>query len=269
MGSSDTRTPVAPAVPVAAYVGGKRNLSRRLVQMIEATPHSCYAEPFVGMGGVFLRRRSRPGLELINDFSRDVANLYRVIQRHLPALEDQVAFMIASRDEFDRQTALPADALTDIERAARFLYLQRLAFGGKVVQRNFGIIRAGAGRASRFDQSQLRPLLRRLRDRLTGVIIERMDFEAFIRTYDRPGVLFYLDPPYFGSEGYYGEDLFGRPDFERLAATLKGLRADFILSINDAPEIRRLFGWARLTSVELPYTLSHGVTEGRELIIRP
>lgn len=269
MGSSDTRTPVAPAVPVAAYVGGKRNLSRRLVQMIEATPHACYAEPFVGMGGVFLRRRSRPGLEIINDFSRDVANLYRIIQRHLPALEDQLAFMIASRDEFDRQTALPADALTDVERAARFLYLQRLAFGGKVVGRTFGIVRHGAGRGSRFDTRQLGPLLRRLRDRLTGVIIERQDFEAFIRTYDRPGVLFYLDPPYFGTEGYYGQDLFGRPDFERLAATLKDLRAGFILSINDAPEIRRLFAWANITPVELAYTVSHTVTEGRELIITP
>ena len=45
--------------PLAPWVGGKRNLARRLIVRIEAIPHTLYAEPFIGMGGVFLRR-SRP-----------------------------------------------------------------------------------------------------------------------------------------------------------------------------------------------------------------
>lgn len=57
-----TRTP-------AAYVGGKRQLSRRLVGLINATPHLTYAEVFVGMGGVFLRRTMQPKAEVINDYS--------------------------------------------------------------------------------------------------------------------------------------------------------------------------------------------------------
>jgi hypothetical protein len=43
------------------------------------------------------------------------------------------------RAEFERLCALPPDRLTDLQRAARFLYLQRLAFGGKVSGRNFGV----------------------------------------------------------------------------------------------------------------------------------
>lgn len=68
-------TPVDPVKPVAPYIGGKRNLAKRLVALIETVPHRTYAEPFVGMGGVFLRRRLRPPAEVINDWSRDIYNL--------------------------------------------------------------------------------------------------------------------------------------------------------------------------------------------------
>lgn len=49
-------SPVVPVRPVAPYIGGKRNLSRRLVERIGAVSHDTYAEVFVGMGGVFFRR---------------------------------------------------------------------------------------------------------------------------------------------------------------------------------------------------------------------
>ena len=49
---------VAPASPAAGYIGGKRQLARRIGERIEAVPHGLYAEAFVGMGGVFLRRGS-------------------------------------------------------------------------------------------------------------------------------------------------------------------------------------------------------------------
>ncbi|GBQ23545.1 hypothetical protein AA0472_1135 [Acetobacter estunensis NRIC 0472] len=45
------------ALPPAAYVGGKKLLARRICAQIEAIPHRSYIEPFVGMGGVFFRRR--------------------------------------------------------------------------------------------------------------------------------------------------------------------------------------------------------------------
>ena len=53
---ASTLVPVPPAEPLAPWVGGKRLLAKRIIARIEAIPHDCYAEPFVGMGGVFLRR---------------------------------------------------------------------------------------------------------------------------------------------------------------------------------------------------------------------
>lgn len=78
-----TLSPVSPVRPIAPYIGGKRNLARRLCALIEATPHTTYAEAFVGMGGVFFRRKSRPKCELINDWSGDVANLFRCMRATL------------------------------------------------------------------------------------------------------------------------------------------------------------------------------------------
>ena len=70
---------VAPAEPIAGIIGGKRLLARHIAKRIEAVRHRCYAEPFVGMGGVFLRRARRPLVEAINDVNGDIANLFRIV----------------------------------------------------------------------------------------------------------------------------------------------------------------------------------------------
>ena len=71
-----------PAKPVAAYIGGKRLLAATIIDRIGNIPHKTYVEPFVGMGGVFLRRSLAPRSEVMNDINRDVVTLFRVLQRH-------------------------------------------------------------------------------------------------------------------------------------------------------------------------------------------
>ncbi|HEY0626692.1 MAG TPA: DNA adenine methylase [Allosphingosinicella sp.] len=244
---------VKPAKPVAAYIGGKRNLSSRLVPIIDRIPHGTYAEPFVGMGGIFLKRRRRPTAEAINDISGDVVTLFRILQRHYQQFMDVLRWQITSRAEFDRLQKVDPETLTDLERAARFLYLQKLAFGGKVEGRNFGV---DAKRPARFDLTKLEPMLADVHERLSGVSIERLHFAEFIRRYDHRGALFYLDPPYYDCEGDYGPDVFGREDFARLAEQLAGLAGGFILSINDRPEVREIFAAFRQIGVETTYSIA-------------
>ena len=119
------------AKPIAPYLGGKRNLAKRLCRVIDAHDHQTYAEPFVGMGGIFLRRKRAVRAELINDASRDVYTLFRILQEHYVAFLDLLRFQITTQAEFQRLCAVDPETLTDLQRAARFLYLQRLAFGGK------------------------------------------------------------------------------------------------------------------------------------------
>lgn len=256
--------PVQPVHPPAGYIGGKRNLSRRLVAKIDAIEHSLYAEPFVGMGGVFFRRTRRPGAEVINDISRDVATLFRILQRHYQPFLDMLKWRFASRAEFDRLMAVDPDTCTDLERAARFLYLQRNAFGGKVVGRSFGV---SYDQPSKFRLSTLEPMLQDIHDRLEPVYIECLPFEVFIKRYDRPAALFYLDPPYHGCERDYGPEVFSRTDFERLSDILGGLQGRFIMSINDTPEIRATFARFAIEEVQLNYRVSGRVTAARELVI--
>ncbi|MBB4120673.1 DNA adenine methylase [Martelella radicis] len=246
---------VRPVSPPAAYLGGKKRLAKRVSSIIEQTPHDLYAEPFVGMGGVFFRRSLAARCEVINDYSGDVITLFRILQRHYPQFMEVVKFQLTSRREFERLAATDPATLTDLERSARFLYLQRLAFGGKIMGRSFGVERHGP---ARFDLTRLGPILEEIHERLSGVVIENLDWRAFIDRYDREGALFYLDPPYYGCETDYSKDSFRRADFAEMAERLVGIKGRFILSLNDRPEVRDIFSDFRVADLKLDYTIGSG-----------
>jgi DNA adenine methylase len=112
-------------------------------------------------------------------------------------------------------------------------------------------------------------MLADLHERLAGVVIEQLPYADVIRRYDGPGTLFYLDPPYWGNEGDYG-DVFTRDDFTALAEQLAGIAGRFILSINDTPGAREVFGGFAFDEVETTYTLAtvHGAgKKAGELIV--
>ncbi len=260
--------PVAPVSPAAPYIGGKRVLSKTIIRKINATPHDGYAEPFVGMGGIFLRRTMQPRMEAINDISGDVANLFRILQRHYPQFMEVLRFQITSRREYERLVKVDPSTLTDLERAARFLYLQRLAFGGKVSGRNFGVDKTSG---ARFNLLKVAPLLEDIHERLAGVVIECLPWRDFIERYDRPGMLFYLDPPYWGSEADYGKDVFGRADFAEIAEVLKEVRGTFIVSLNAAQGVKETFKHFQIEEVDCTYTVA-GRGQGKsvkEVLITP
>jgi DNA adenine methylase len=145
------------------------------------------------------------------------------------------------------------------------LYLQRLAFGGKVTGQNFGV---DVGRTASFDLNKLGPMLAAIHERLAGVVIENLTWRTFIDRYDQPGTLFYLDPLYWCSEDVYGQAMFGRDHFEEMADRLASLRGRFILSINDVPGTRALFARYTMLPVDLKYGISAGIsTQARELIV--
>jgi len=173
-------------------------------------------------------------------------------------------FQITSRREFERLRICDPTTLTDLERAARFLYLQRLAFGGQVN----GVFGVAPQHGARFSLSKLEPLLDAAHERLAGVVFESLDWKDVIRRYDSPGTLFYLDPPYWGGEADYGKGLFDRTQFASMAEILGDIEGAFILSINDRPEIRALFEAFHLEEVAVKYTVSRSEsTEAKELIV--
>ncbi|HEX7856032.1 MAG TPA: DNA adenine methylase [Sphingobium sp.] len=269
MSKENTRHPqmlelVEPVSPLAGYIGGKRNLARRICAILDRVPHNSYAEPFVGMGGIFLRRSRRPRAEAINDISGDVVTLFRCLVEHYPYLVDMLRFRVTSRAEFQRLLTQDPETLTDLHRAVRFLYLQRLAFGGKVHGRNFGV---NAAAPARFDVSKVEPMLADVHERLQGVVIERLPYADFIRRYDRDGALFYLDPPYWACEKDYGDGVFSRDDFTALADQLTGIKGRFLMSLNDNEGVRTTFARFNIMGIDTTYSIGGKPAAAREVLI--
>lgn len=261
--------PVQPVEPIAPWLGGKRHLAQHLSGLISAIPHRTYVEPFMGMGGVFLRRPFAAPAEVINDINRDLVTLYRVAQRHPAALADAFGkWVLSSRELFEHLKATPPEILTDVERAARFLYLQRMSFGGRAKNVSLGVdLRDG----SRLRLRQIHRQLDLLHQRLDGVIIECLRWQEIIDRYDRPETLFYLDPPYWGGEADYGKGIFARNEFSEMAKRLAAIDGRFVLSINDNPDTRRLFGAFHLEERTINYSIGSkegGGVDARELIVR-
>ncbi len=221
------------------------------------------------MGGIFLRRAKRPKSEILNDINGEIVNTFRIARDHPDALAAEFDPCLASREIFARLLATPPESLTDIRRAARWVYLQRLSFGGKpahlAAPGGFG---PSARRPSLLSGPRAIRLIRAAGVRLQGVHIERLDWRAFIPRYDLAGTLFYLDPPYWGHEADYGRGIFTQDDFAHMAAMLEGIEGRFLLSINDRPEIRKLFDSAAIEEVDTIYTAARrGNHRVRELLV--
>lgn len=122
-------------LPVIPWIGGKRRLAKHILPLFPE--HRCYVEPFCGAAALFFMKRPAQA-EVLNDINGDVTNLYRVLQHHLEEFVRQFKWSLVSREMYRWLQITPEETLTDIQRAARFYYLQKLAFGGKVESRTFG-----------------------------------------------------------------------------------------------------------------------------------
>lgn len=117
----------------------------------------------------------------------------------------------------------------------------------------FGVVRRDG---ARFNLLKLAPLLEDIHERLSGVVVECLPWRSFIERYDRPGMLLYLDPPYWGNERDYGNDVFGRQEFAEMAEVLKGLKGAFILSLNAVQGVFETFKDFTIEEVDCTYSVS-------------
>ena len=243
------------------YIGGKSKLAKKIIEMMPE--HHGYCEVFSGAAWVFFRKEPSKA-ETINDLDSDLACFYRVLQNHLEEFLRQFRWALSSRewfDDFKRQKE--AGGLTDIQRAARYYYLQRHSFAGRVRNRTFGVstLRRPAINLLRIEEE-----LSEVHLRLATVVIENLPALEFIRRCDNDKTLFYCDPPYHKCP-YYEHNM-TLEDYVELAGQLKNIKGKFILSINDHPDMRETFGAFNIKPVSLKYTTGVGeATNGKELIV--
>lgn len=249
--------------PIIPWLGGKRRLADRLLPLFPA--HECYVEVFAGGAALFFLRPMPAKTEVLNDINGELVNLYRVVQNHLEEFVRQFKWALSSRQLFKWLQDTPTETLTDIQRAARFFYLQQHAFGGRVDGQSFGTATTGpAINLCRIEENLSAAYLR-----LAGTYIENLSWLACAERYDRPHTFFYMDPPYWQTEGY--GVAFPFEQYQEMAAFMRRCKGKVMVSINDHPDIRRAFEGFHMEQTAIKYSVGNqrqgGAETSSELII--
>ena len=218
-----------------SWVGGKKALREEVVRRFPLY-YERYIEVFGGGGWVLFHKNPGNDFEVYNDFNGLLTNLYRCVREKPDLLINSLRYVLNSREDFERvRRALDTRRRsTDIQRASWFYQIIRYSYASALT--SFG--------SQPHDMWANFPLIEQAHRRLAKVVIENKDCVKLIRQYDRPVSLFYLDPPYHATEGYYqniGENGFTEKDHIRLRDTLLTMEGKFLLSYNDDKFIRDLY----------------------------
>jgi DNA adenine methylase len=231
------------------WIGGKSRLRKHVIALLP--PHSCYVEPFAGAAWVLFGKPPSP-VEVINDIDQELINFFRVVKEQPEKLIASFEWELVSRAEFKRLATLDLTKLDEIQRAHRFYYLIMAGWGGEINYPRFQTSITDAGHGNRLIGAlkTLRQRLEPVYQRLRTVIIENLDWQACLDRYDRPGTVFYLDPPYPGNGCNYLHNMRDWDAHELLAERLRRASCHWIVSSYDSPEVRQLFGGYNFTPIQ-------------------
>lgn len=264
------------AEPVVKWVGGKRALAGELVARLPAE-FRCYHEPFIGGGALFFA--IRPRFSYLADANGELINLYRVIKhRPVPLMAALGGFAFGEADYYrvrDLDRSQDFAALGDVERAARFLYLNRTGFNGLWRVNRRGQVNTAYGwraNPTLFSSANVLAVHEALRT-------ARLATAPYWRVMDvvRRGDLVYFDPPYdcdrrgfvgYVADGFCRDD---QIDLWRLCVKLHRLGVKWMLSNADTPFIRRLYQAFRIEFVAAPRLVGRDAAARRpaaEVIVR-
>lgn len=227
-------------------MGGKRRLADRLIPLFP--PHECYVEVFAGGAALFFLRPQPAPVEVLNDINGELVNLYRVVQNHLEEHVRQFQWALSSRQIFERHKHTRPETLTDIQRAARFFFLQHYAFGGRFSGQTFGTATTGLA----INVLRIEEKLSAAWQRLSGTYIENLPRLECAERYDRAHTFRYMDPPYWQTNGYGVEFEFS--NYGRMAQLMKRCKGKVMVSINDHPDIRRVFEGFHFETLGIRYS---------------
>lgn len=241
-----------PGIYLGQYFAGKQRLVRRILPMI--TPHQCYVEPFGGFCSVLLNKPPSPA-EVYNDASRDLVNLLACLKEEPMGLLGELSLMPYSRSLYEQLARSLDDQfdVPDVRRAAVWYYVVESSFSGLGNSSPTGGWQHGVTRSYPATFRQRWNMLLAVSSRFLNVAIENKDYGYVLEHYDSDGSFFYVDPPYFETEDALGVS-FSPEQHRELAEKLSNLRASWLLTINDCPEVREIYHGYELRRVVVPHT---------------
>ena len=229
--------------PLLRWAGSKRRLVPKLAGYWDS---SCqrYIEPFTGSAALFFHLG--PEAACLNDINGQLVECYRILAEDPDDLYERVTSISSSEETYYRIRALAPESLSESDRAARFIYLNRHCFNGiyRTNQRGQFNVPYGAAKAGAV------PSIERFRECsrvIRSAELTCLDFEEFVRTTVRGGDFVYLDPPYAVANRrifrQYDKHSFGLSDVERLSHCLDhidSVGARFVVSYALSAEIKPL-----------------------------
>jgi DNA adenine methylase len=248
------------------WVGSKKKLRDEVLRRFPE--HVCYVEPFCGGAWVLLGKDPATSKsEVLNDMDGELINFWRVIKHRPAEFTESASWLLASRELIEEWRELPGVG-GEIARAVKFYGVMRIAFGAKRTKNHFGSQRTA--RPSIFWPDE-KEEVKAIMDRLRAAWVERLPWEKCLAKYDSPETFFYMDPPYRSGASSVYRHFFTDEDHARLADTVRGLKAKWLLSYNDDKFIRGLYRGRgmKVEEIRVRYGLQSGLGETKpELLIR-
>ena len=242
------RTQLLPRLhprPFLKWAGGKGQL---LQQYSDHFPKefSAYYEPFLGGGAVFFHLL--PVRSHLMDINPELVNVYCCVRDHVEAL---VACLNVHRDRHcaDYYYQIRANvSSTPLERAARFIYLNKTCFNGLYRENSKGLFNVPIGSYKKPTICDVE-LLYATSVALRSTHIELGSFENVLNHATSSHDFVYLDPPYHPISATskftsYNRYAFTENDQIRLRDTVIALAnrgVKVMLSNSDCPFIRDLY----------------------------
>lgn len=217
--ASNQYTTMKEAQPILRWAGSKRKLLPTLIQAVPKT-FTRYVEPFAGSAVLFLKLS--PASALLNDLNEDLISVYKTIRIHHKAVWKTACGMPTDTDFYYRLRSIDPKTITSaIEKAARFIYLNRFCFNGVYRTNLRGQFNVPRGKGELFIPSY--DIFKQFSQRLKTAELYNEDFQTTMERTCK-GDFVYLDPPYaLGSKRYIGEygcNSFKEKDEERLIQSL-------------------------------------------------
>jgi DNA adenine methylase len=211
-----------------SYYGGKQNLVKHIVPIIDKTPHDLYGEVFLGGAAIFFSKKPSK-VEVINDTNKELMNFYYVAKTRFVELEKRVAVTLHSRwMHRDAVVIYESPHLFDeIERAWALWVLSSQTFCA-MLDGSWGYD-LSKNTTSKKIANKVAEFTIEIAQRLQNVQLESSDANYIIKSRDTAKSLFYCDPPYYNSNcGHY--DGYSIEDYTGTLQTLSEIKGRFLLS---------------------------------------
>ena len=243
-----------------SYIGGKSRISKWIEPFIPRDIET-YVEGFSGMFWVFFNMdlKDYPNLKTVvyNDYNKLNANLFKCSLQYDRMWEElskypcqQVGveetppeynemFKKYQKEVFSDDLVIGDEPNFDI--AAKYVYVLTQVFSGSKPETSTYTDYKGKYRCKVliFMDKLKHPEYRAHLERIT--FVKNMDFQDVVEKYDSPTTYFYMDPPYYMTEKYYSNHIFGKETHIRLAKTLKKIKGKFSLSYYEFPQLSEWF----------------------------